>query len=145
MSIIIHCVGGDRPKIEVLAGRMPNYVTLVFRIGVSYYHMEVPIKELALAIKQVEEERDAKYASDGPDSEGPWIRDHEKCLREAIWKGIEELRRMLRDSGDKSPHDKKFDEVAGSITKARSPKEVEFILERFEKEYLRPDRFPEWR
>ena len=143
MSIIVHCVGGS--KIEVLAGRMPNHVTLVFRVGVSYYPMEVPIKELALAIKPVAEERDAKHAPDGPHSKGPRLRDHEDRLGEAICEGIEELRRMLRDSRHKPPHYAEFYAVAGDIHKARDPEEVEFIIERFKKEYLRPDRFPEWR
>lgn len=142
MRIKLHCMGPHRAFIEI--GTLPGGC-LEIRIGAGgppshYMSAEIPTKELVMAIKQVEEERDAHSPSVGPYREEPRAGYDKRSLREAISEGIEELRRMLRDHRPWHPHFEEFDEVTRYIHEARSPEEVRYYLDRFTKKHLRPDR-----
>ena len=149
MSVVLHCGGDGRPRIRIEHGKPDELVIILDYLptmsSLRYCtRMSISTKDLVMAIKQVEEERDAKYASDGLDSKGPRLRVDERGLEEAVYRGIEELRTMCGDFWPDFTHRPEFGETVWNIRAARSPEEVVLILKRFEEKYLRPDRLPKW-
>lgn len=150
MSIEVFGLGPGTPKLTVAWDEEPGVLEIVASMTPrdtprTYMVIRVPTKALVMAIKQVEEERDAEFASDGSHSKRSGLPKHERSLTEAIHRGEEELRRMFRGAERYSTYDKEMYEYLRFITSARSPEEVDDILWRVKEKYLRPDRFPPWR
>lgn len=131
-SIMLIATGSDEIMVQVQEGR-------------TIARLILPTKHLVMAIKQVEEERDADRESTRRHSTETRIRDDEESLTAAIHRATSELREVFTILGTKSPYGKESTEIIGALSEADTVKEIDYIIRGAKEKYLRPDRSPSWR
>jgi hypothetical protein len=100
--------------------------------------------DLVMAIKKIEEERDADREPTRRDSEKLGLYDYAPSFRDALYRAAEKLRTMFRDPRGLHIPATEDVKILRSLYEARTISEIELILRRAEEVYLRPDR-PETR
>lgn len=106
--------------------------------SVLYFH--IGTKELVMAIKQIEEERDAHRESTERLREESGFLEHTGRLKKAVHRAYTELREVFRDIGPESPHYTEAIETVRSLYEAETFDKINDIVRRAKEKYPRPDR-----
>ena len=131
-------------SITIEASKDPDHIRLIIEDRGYRLHTitEIKTRELVLAIKEIEEERDAKYPSAKATSPESWSYDHRILLERTILGAEAELRDMFRKIGPGYLHDEKTIRLLRALGEAKSAAEATDIYHRIKEIYLSPGCLP---
>lgn len=105
------------------------------------YHLSVTVKtrDLVMAIKEVEDARDAKRTSAGSDSAKPGSPYDDPVLERTLCEAEIELGTLCRKAGPEFIYSEKITKLWRSIYRTTDPKEIKDTIDRIKEIYAGPD------